>query len=117
MIKLTNSRDTLLIGGDFNAKIKPNNKATYQSYIENVGKFNKGEINVNGEYLLGFSKRYNLKITNTCHITTWECPERIEKHLDSKSGKIRNNPYRNQIDFIMIRNDQNIQVTPDLTAE
>ena len=116
VIKLTNSRDTLLIGGDFNAKIKPNNKATYQSYIENVGKFSKGEINVNGEYLLEFSKRHNLKITNTffkhkpCHITTWECPERIEKHLDSKSGKIRNNPYRNQIDFIMIRNNQNIQV-------
>ena len=32
VIKLTNSRDTLIIGGDFNAKIKPTDKEIYQTY-------------------------------------------------------------------------------------
>ena len=41
---------------------------------------------------------------------TWECPQRITKHKDSKSGEIRLNPYRNQIDYIMVKNRININI-------
>ena len=102
VIKLTNSRDTLIIGGDFNAKIKPNNNIIYETYCTNIGKFSKGYINDNGQHLLEFAKQPNLRLTNTffkhkpCHVTTWECPRRINKHTDSRSGMIRRNPHRNQ---------------------
>ena len=38
-----------------------------------------------------------------CHRTTWECPERKQQHLD-KDGTPRRNPYRNQIDYVLVRN-------------
>ena len=60
IIKLTNSRDTLIIGGDFNAKIKPTDKEIYQTYNGILGNFGKGNINLNGELLLEFAKRHNL---------------------------------------------------------
>ena len=49
-----------------------------------------------------------LVITNTLfqhkmpHRTTWECPERKNEHKD-KDGGVRRNPYRNQIDYILVR--------------
>ena len=49
--------------------------------------------------------------------TTLECPERIQKHIDSKSGTIRKNPYRNQIDFILIRNNKNLQINDSRSME
>ena len=116
VIKLTNSRDTLIIGGDFNAKVRPTSNATYNTCSTNIGKYSKGYINENGQYLLEFAKQQNLRLTNTffkhkpCHVTTWECPKRINSHTDTRSGKIRNNPYRNQIDYLMIKNSKNITI-------
>ena len=81
-----------------------------------VGKFGKGDLNENGKILLEFAQRHQLQLTNTmckhkpAHITTWECPQRKEKHMDAKSNTIRRNPYRNQIDFILIKIKQNITV-------
>ena len=116
VIKLTNSRDMIIIGGDFNAKTKPKDKLTMQTFNKNVGTYGKGFINENGQHLLEFAKQQNLKLTNTffkhkpCHITTWECPSRSNKHLDSNSNKIRRNPYRNQIDYLMVKTNNNIKV-------
>ena len=116
VIKLTSSRDTLIIGGDFNAKVKPNNNIASDTYTKNIGKFSKGYINHNGQYLLEFAKRHNLKLTNTffkhkpCHITTWECPKRINAHMDSRSSTTRRNPYRNQIDYLIVRNCKNLKI-------
>ena len=36
------------------------------------------------------------------HRTTWVCPERKQEHRD-KYGNIRRNPYRNQIDYILVK--------------
>ena len=82
-----------------------------------MGKYGKGEVNTNGYALLELAKSNNLKLTNTffrhkpAHITTWESPERILDFIDSKSGTVRKNPYRNQVDYILIKNRQDIRVT------
>ena len=116
VIKLTNSRDMIIIGGDFNAKTKPKCKLTMQTFNKNVGMYGKGYINENGQHLLEFAKQQNLKLTNTffkhkpSHITTWESPSRSNAHLDSNSNKIRRNPYRNQIDYLMVKHNSNIEV-------
>ena len=116
VIKLTNSRDMIIIGGDFNAKTKPKDKLTMQTFNKNVGTYGKGFINENGQHLLQFAKQQNLKLTNTffkhkpSHITTWECPSRSNEHIDSNSNKIRRNPYRNQIDYLMVKTNSNIKV-------
>ena len=47
-------------------------------------------------------------LTNTklkhkmCHRTTWTGPERRNEFKD-KNGEIRRNPFRNQIDYILIK--------------
>ena len=116
VINLVKSRDTLLICGDFNAKAKPKNDVIQEIFMKNIGKYGKGELNENGQYLLEFAKQNDLRLTNTffkhkpCHRTTWECPNRINEHIDSRSGNIRRNPYRNQIDYILIRNKNSIKL-------
>ena len=45
------------------------------------------------------------------HRWTWECPERKKDHIDRNSGEIRRNRYRNQIDFILLRNSNKNLVT------
>ena len=49
VIKLTNSRDTLIIGGDFNAKTKIDNKMEnrliYETFNRNIGKYAHSDIN------------------------------------------------------------------------
>ena len=116
LIKLTNSRDTLIIGGDFNAKTKLGNKMLYENYNKIIGKYGHGMINKNGHILLEFAKRNDLRLTNTffkhkpSHRTTWECPQRKSEHIDTKSGRTRRNPYRNQIDYILIKNKDNVNI-------
>ena len=101
----TNSRSLLIVAGDFNAKTG----SAYKQYPENMGAFGKGELNSNGEHLLDICRKNELVITNTlfyhkmCHRTTWTCPEKKQTHLD-KNGSIRKNPYRNQIDYIIVKN-------------
>ena len=63
---------------------------------------------VKDEHLLQYAKENNLVLTNTlfphklCHRTTWTSMERIKNHLSS-DGKARRNPYRNQIDYIIMK--------------
>ncbi|XP_066931881.1 uncharacterized protein [Clytia hemisphaerica] len=108
--KTFKAREALIIGGDFNAKTRavPN---TYPNEI--VGKYAKSDININGEKLIEFCMVYNLRITNTffkhkpIHLTTWESPIHITNVMDSKTNSPRRNPYRNQIDYILVRNNVN----------
>ena len=51
VINLVKSRDTLLICGDFNAKAKPKNDVIQEIFMKNIGKYGKGELNENGQYL------------------------------------------------------------------
>jgi hypothetical protein len=70
-----------------------------------MGKFGKGILNSNGKELLESSVQHEMVLTNTFdhplrHRTTWESPYRQCKCAD---GTIRHNPFRNQIDYILIR--------------
>ena len=51
VIKLNNSRDTLIIGGDFSAKTKIDNKMDnrliYETFNKNIAKYAHGHINEN----------------------------------------------------------------------
>ena len=102
LINSIKQRDALTIGGDFNAKTK-----LQVSEMENqlvVGKYSKSNVKENGNLLIEFCKLYNLLITST-----------IFKHKPSRQTTWistlpptfpRKNPYRNQIDYILLR--QNI---------
>ena len=82
-----------------------------------MGKFGKGKLNTNGEFLLETALKYELVISNTLfqhkmtHRTTWECPERKTEHNDQTTGTTRRNPYRNQIDYILIKTKHRNLVT------
>lgn len=101
VVRSVSKRDYLIILGDFNAKT---GKA-WKDHQENMGKYGKGELNSNGKELLDFCNRQNLVLTNTlfrhkmAHRTTWE-----SSLTNTESG--RRNPYRNQIDYIMTRINQ-----------
>ena len=91
----------MIIAGDFNAKTG----REWEAYPDNIGRYGKGEVNSNGKELLEFCNRQGLILTNTlfrhkmAHRSTWESPAH-----HSESG--RKNPYRNLIDYIMIRKEQ-----------
>ena len=101
VVRSTSNRDQLIVAGDFNAKTG----REWKSYPENIGRYGKGEMNSNGKELLEFCHRQNLVLTNTLfkhkmsHRTTWESPA-------TSTDKERRNPYRNQIDYIMIKTSQ-----------
>ena len=63
VINLVKSRNTLLICGDF--KAKPKNDVIQEIFIKNIGKYGKGELKENGQYLLEFAKQNDLRLTNT----------------------------------------------------
>ena len=71
-------------------------------YSECMGRYG------NGEQLVEFALEDRLCLVNTkfrhtmSHRTTCTAPERSSNHKD-KDGKIRRNPYRNQIDYILVR--------------
>ena len=106
------SKNTVIMLGDFNAKTG----SGYQIYKENMGKYGKGKMNSNGEYLLNVLRENDMVITNTLfphklsHRTTWTAPERKGgiKHFDRTA---RRNPIRNQIDYIIIKTKQRMLVT------
>ena len=91
-------RDFLAITGDFNAKV---GKKTENSG-EVVGNYAKGtETSENGQLLIEMCYRNELTLLNTvfkhkmAHRTTWIS--------NQKPSSPRKNPYRNQIDYIIIR--------------
>ena len=115
--KSVSRRKPLYLLGDFNAKTG----SSHADYPEAVGKYGKGATNSNGEALLQFATEFDLVLTNTLfdhpmrHRTTWEAPER---HFSSakdaagnpsvllgNDGEPRRNPFRNQIDYILVRNN------------
>ena len=59
---------------------------------------------------------YNLKITNTffkhkpIHLTTWQSPVPYVNITDCKTSTPRRSPLRNQIDYILVRNNTNAKV-------
>ena len=106
LINSIKQRDALIIGGDFNAKTK-----LQVSEMENqlvVGKYAKNKVNENGNLLIEFCKLQNLLITNTIfkhkpsHQTTWISP--LPSTFPHK------NPYRNQIDYILLRKNLNSKI-------
>ena len=98
-------RDILYIMGDFNAKTG----SACNQYPENMGKYGKGEVNENGIHLLEYCSQQNMILTNTkfkhkmAHRSTWQAPEKL--NAMRRDGTPRRNPYRNMIDYIIVRND------------
>jgi len=75
-----------------------------------VGSYAKSDINDNGEKLIELCSLHNLRITNTffkhkpIHQTTWTSPTQYKNVVDdSKTKQPRRNPYRNQIDYILVK--------------
>ena len=95
---------------DFNAKTGTGKT----EHPENIDKYGKGRINTNVKCLLEYAKEHDMTLTNTvfnykiCHRTTWTAPGEIIDH-NHHNGNPRRNPYRNQIDYALIKN--NIQTT------
>ena len=111
VINKINKRDTLIVGGDFNARVKPTNDEERNNSKGIVGRYahNNSKLNENGKLLIEICKIHNLKLINTffkhksSRITTWESPKKIVPP--------RKNPYRFQIDYIAIRKNNNMKVT------
>lgn len=91
-----------MVIGDFNAKTG----SGYYTIRKVIGPYGKGRLNNNGRGLLIFANQHDLVLTNTLfehklvHVATWECPFRSVTMGDETS---RRNPYRNQIDYVLIR--------------
>ena len=107
-------RETIIIGGDFNAKTKVKVKDNALNKI--VGNYAKSDQNENGEKLIEFCNIHDLRITNTffkhkpIHQTTWKSPATYINNIDAKTKQPRRNPYRNQIDYILVKNNNNIKI-------
>ena len=97
-IRKVSNRDELIIAGDFNAKTG----SAYKDYPDNMGPYGIGIYNSNGAELLDLANRHELIISNTmfkhklAHVTTWESNLR-------RTDTDRRNPYRNQIDYILVQ--------------
>ncbi len=104
-IRNISNRSMIIVAGDMNAETG----SGHREHPEVVGRYGKGEVNSNGEHLIEFALQNELFLTNTkfphkfCHRTTWVGPERRKEFKDQKSGELKRNPYRNQIDYVMIR--------------
>ena len=105
-VRLFSSRHLVVVLGDFNAKTG----SGFLEFPDHMGMFGKGLLNSSGRYLLEFAAKNNFTLTNTlfyhklAHVTTWTCPERKNPH-NSWDGTKRRNPYRNQVDYILVRNE------------
>ena len=101
---INKSKHTIILLGDFNAKTG----SGYKDFKQNMGKYGKGKLNENGRNLLELCKKHDLFLTNTTfkhklsHRVTWTSPERINNHLHY-DGSVRKNPYRNQIDYVIMK--------------
>ena len=99
------NKHLLLVLGDLDAKTE----SGHARFPDNIGKYGKGHLKNNGEQLLQYAKENDLVLPNAlfphklAHRTTWTSLERINPHL-THDGTTRRNPYRNQIDHIIIKN-------------
>ena len=97
VVRSVSKRDFLVIAGNFNAKTGQE----WNTYPENMGRYGKGQVNSNGRELLEFCNQQDLILTNTlfrhkmANRTTWESP--------ATNIEGRRNPYRNLIDYVMVR--------------
>ena len=98
-------RGILIITGDFNAKTGSGYPLAENRKV--MGPYGKGKLSNNGKALLEFACQQQLVLTNTlfqhklAHVTTWESPY---CEVNGADGTARRNSYRNQIDYILIRN-------------
>ena len=103
LTQTVSKRDILVIAGDMNAKTGSGHK----EHPKIIGKFGKGKMNENGNELIEFCIENDMILTNTLfqhkmsHRTTWEMPEK--PNSKDKNGEPRRNPYRNQIDYIIVK--------------
>ena len=108
-------RNMLIIAGDYNAKT--GSARNENIYNKQLGKYGKGDVNSNGYQLLEFAKTNDLKLVNTffkhkqAHRTTWEAPERVNGCMDRKHNEPRRNPFRNQVDYICVRTNDNLKIS------
>lgn len=65
-----------------------------------LGKYGKGEVNKNRYALLELAQSNNLKLTNS-FFKHRKNSRRRWVDIDSKSGTVRKNPYRNQVDYVL----------------
>ena len=103
----------VVFGGDFNAKTK----SKFNNFPTNIiGKYTKSEINANGERMIEFCVMNYFKITNLfskhkpIHLTTWQSPAPYANITECKTNTPRRNPFRNQTDYILLRNNTNTKV-------
>ncbi len=88
------SKTSLILCGDFNAKVGVRNQETC------LGRYSRGIRNNSGQCLVDFCDSHGLYIANSsfkhraCHITTW-----TGRWKDTQTGKIV--PIYNQIDYII----------------
>ena len=88
IINTTSCRHLLTIAGDLNAKAG----AGHTDYPDNIGRYGKGEINQNGQYLAEMLHRTDMYLTNTTfkhkmsHRTTWEAPQEV-KHTETNTER------------------------------
>ena len=114
IIEKTKNRESVIVGGDCNAKTKMANRD--DNLLRIIGKHAKSEININGEQLINFCTLHDLRITNTffkhrpIHTNTWQSPAPYNNRIDAKTNTPRKNPYRNQIDYVLIKNSKNVKI-------
>ena len=66
--------------------------------------------------MIEFCVMNNLKITDTffkhksIHLTTWQSPAQYINIIDCKTNTLRRNPFKKQIDYILVRNNTNTKV-------
>ena len=111
IISQVSNRNILIRCGDMNAKTGSEHK----NHPDVVGKFGKGEANKNGMALIDICNKHELVLRNTIfqhkmkNRTTWEMPEK--PNSKDKYGNVRRNPYRNQIDYVIVRRKHLLYVT------
>ena len=103
----------VVFSGYFNAKTKSKSNNFPTNIID---KYTKSEMNTNGEKMIEFCVMNNLKITNLfckhkpIHLTTWQSPAPYVNITDCKTNTPRRNPFRNQTDYILVRNNTSAKV-------
>ena len=107
LLRTHKSKHTTIVAGDFNTKTSSSRDD--KVYHNIIGGYGKGQTNENGKHLLQFAKMSNLRLTITffnhksSHRTTWESPATPTNN--------RKNKYRNQIDYILVKEHKGIQYT------
>ena len=95
------TNNTLVIAGDFNAKIGQWEELR-DAATESLGKYSRGRRNKNGQRLVEFCEENGLVVTNSLfrhrasHRTTW-----VGERRDEPTGETQ--PIYNQIDYVLVQ--------------